>query len=70
MKKDGHFLAVSILVVLVLIMAEICYYVYTDNKEEPVYNISIIVYGNDQYAYCQKMSIFFHCPVPPPLYSS
>lgn len=47
MKKDGHFLAVSILVVLVLIMAEICYYVYTDNKEEPVYNISIIVYGND-----------------------
>ena len=47
MKKGRHFFAISILIVLVLIVAEFYYYSTYSAKEEPAFNISLIVYGNN-----------------------
>ncbi len=46
MRKGRRFLKISIFVVLVLIVAEFYYYSNYSSKEEPVFHISLIVYGS------------------------
>lgn len=46
MRKGRRFLKISIFVVLMLIVAEFYYYSNYRTKEEPVFHISLIVYGS------------------------
>ncbi len=47
MRKNKYFLRISIVVMLLIIIAEVLYYSGYPSKVEPTYRISLIVYGND-----------------------